>query len=197
MSEELLSRKNTLLVVDFEATVKQDNQHRPGFRTEIIEVGFCPLQLDTLRCGIPESRLIAPLRSEVGSFIEGLTSITQERVDREGMLWTAYCHAMETARSQLQKIVWGSWGSWDRRLLKSNCEMNSCPSPFSDMHLDLKRLYWLIELQGKKPMGLGRALKREGLEFAGTPHTAGDDAFNTARLMSFQLGRLRGGNRCL
>jgi inhibitor of KinA sporulation pathway (predicted exonuclease) len=190
MSEKLLSKRSTLLVVDFEATVKQDNQDRPDFRAEIIEVGFCALHLGTLRCGTPEWRLIAPLRSGVGSFIERLTGITRARVTHEGITWADYC---AVPRPQLQKIVWGSWGSWDRRLLRSNCEMNSCPSPFSDMHLDLKRLYWLIELQGKKPMGLGRALKREGLEFSGRRHSAGADAFNTARLMSVLLKRLRGG----
>jgi inhibitor of KinA sporulation pathway (predicted exonuclease) len=187
------NKKKTLLVVDFEATSIQDNQNRPGSRTEIIEVGICPLNLESLTCVSPESFLITPQRSGIGPFIEELTGITQIQVNQRGMKWSEFCQHMRIGRPQLQDMVWGSWGSWDRRVLDDNCKMNNCLSPFGNNHLDLKRLYWLVRFPDRHPMGLSRALREEGLKFRGKQHTAGDDAFNTARLMCFLMRRLISG----
>jgi inhibitor of KinA sporulation pathway (predicted exonuclease) len=47
----------------------------------------------------------------------------------------------------------------------------------------VKTLHALATRQAK-PMGLDSALRLMGLAFEGTPHRAGDDAYNVARVLA-------------
>jgi len=93
---------------------------------------------------------------------------------------------------ETRKRPWASWGKYDREKLQQQCEVTGVPYPFGWTHWDLKRLYWLMERGARgRPMGLGRALKHEKLEFVGQQHRAMDDAMNAARILALMLKRYK------
>lgn len=177
--------RDKVLVVDLEATCWENNQRPPDQTQEIIEIGACFLDIQTFQ---PESRfnvLVKPTQSEINPFCTGLTSITPEMVEAEGTDFASACQQLEQAFRSSQRL-WASWGRFDKRLFKAQCKARNVSYPFSPLHANLKKLY-ANEFNSRRPIGLARALEANGVQPEGTAHRAGDDAWNTARLLGIML----------
>ena len=166
-----------LLVVDLEATCWEDNKASKE-PMEIIEVGFCLIDMVDYTISDPQSIIVKPLKSKVSKFCTDLTGHTQEEVDKGVSLKAAGKILKEVFKSK--KYVWGSWGEYDRFQYQKEC-LGTDWYPFSNRHINLKTLFALHN-NLKKEMGLARALRSLDYEFEGRHHNGGDDAYNTARV---------------
>lgn len=174
-----------VLVVDVEATCWKKRQPPPGEQREIIEIGICVFDMDKLEPGQPRSMLVKPQRSKVSPFCTRLTSITPEMA-AQGLLFNDACVLLRQEYESPHGI-WCSWGHFDRRMFKKQCDSFNVTYPFSAQHVNLKKRFAILQ-RGKrkgKPrqIGLMRSLEIMGLSFEGTAHRAGADAWNTARLL--------------
>lgn len=179
-----------LLVVDFENTCG------PGVTqgtSDIIEIGA--YRLDFSKEVDPTdvvSMLIRPVRSEVTIFCTKLTGIRPEQVVDQPT-FPARAAELESLSRDFQAQAWVSWGQ-DQNLLHKQCVGADVPNPLESLpHYDIKRLLtsMVYEVsQGVRPKGSGdgvglkTALKELGLDFVGAPHSARDDALNTALLLN-------------
>ena len=74
--------------------------------------------------------------------------------------------------------------------IKKTSKEHGIKSPFEETHYNLKNMYSMLAGCSKE-IGLAKALERENMVFKGNPHTALDDAVNTAYLIVKYLKYLR------
>lgn len=173
-------KRDKLIVVDIEATCWKDNKNPEGIPNEIIEVGLCTLTLPSLTLDDRRSILVKPERSFVSPFCTELTTITPEMV-ADGLSFDMACRQIEMDYAA-KSYVWVSWGNYDKRMFKRQCEERHAPYPFSNRHINFKEMYAQLKRKGK--MGIRSAMRRSKLQWEGTHHRGVDDAWNTARLLA-------------
>lgn len=176
--------RDTLLIIDIESTCWRGNPPA-GEQSEIIEVGICPLNVQTRTPDPARSILVKPARSKVSTFCTKLTTLTQEMVD-EGVDFAAACQQLMTDYDSKQR-AWASWGNYDRSMFEQQCASFGVPYPFSAAHINLKALF--AQLGKRKEVGMAQALNITGLPLEGTHHRGHDDAYNIARLLVYMLER--------
>lgn len=177
---------STLLVVDLEATCWR-GPPPDGMISEIIEIGLTPLDLRALAVGEKQSILVRPEVSTVSNFCTELTTLTQEQVDGGVTFRDACRQLVESHRSGGR--VWASYGEYDRRTFRSQCDRTGVAYPFGDHHIDVKTLVALS--RGRSPVGLRAACELAGRDLEGTHHRGDDDALNVAHLLARLLGEAR------
>jgi len=170
----------TFIIVDFEATCCNKGSVARN-EMEIIEIGAIALQEDNLETLGEYQTFIRPVRHEkLTVFCRELTSITQEEVDSSDTFPQALKHFTQWI-NQYDNPVFCSWGNYDKSQLKQDCDFHSAQYPFSNEHINIKKVF-ATNMGIKKPMGLGKALKYMKMQFEGTAHRGIDDARNMARL---------------
>ena len=179
--------QDAVVIVDIEATCWENNQPPPGQRGEIIEVGACLLDLATLRVSHKRSILVKPVLSEISPFCTELTTITPEMVAAEGVTFAEACAALESEFNTPRRL-WGSWGSYDRRLFDEQCAHMGVPYPFSRSHVNIKHVFARYVSQ-RKPLPMSAAMAMLKLEPEGTLHRGHDDAWNIAHILRVLLER--------
>ncbi len=173
---------STLLVVDLEATCWR--KRAPEAETsEIIEIGIAPLNLKTLEVGDKTSIIVRPVESKVSEFCTELTTLTQSEVDAGTSFRKACTELLTKHRSGAR--MWASFGEYDRRLFREQCERRGVPYPFGPDHMNVKTLFALT--RGRSPVGMKAACELIGHELVGTHHRGDDDAWNTAHLLATLL----------
>lgn len=170
-----------LVIIDLEATCWR-GPPPPGQRNEIIEIGVTALDLATFEIADRDAVFVKPTLSEISPFCTELTQITPEMV--AGGLSLADACMWLRDRFRTAERIWGSWGSFDRKMFEAQCTADGVPYPFSPHHVNLKRVYARLTKR-KQGVGLRSALEHLELSFDGTPHRGGDDAYNTARIIQF------------
>lgn len=110
-----------------------------GQRVEIIEIGVSALDLTSFEITARESVLVKPVSSEVSAFCTELTHITPEMT--AGGVGLAEACAWLRDRFCSAGRMWGSWGSFDRKLFEAQCAADCVPYPFGAHHANLKRVY--------------------------------------------------------
>jgi len=186
----MAKQHDKIIVLDLEATC-WEGYPPEGQKSDIIEIGFCLLDLRTLERTDKNSIIIKPTRSKVSEFCVGLTTLTQDMVDTG----TTFENAMNTLREYgaKRKRAWASWGDYDRRQIEKQCRDMRIDYPFGVTHLNVKSLFTVL-MGMNKEVGLGEAVKRVTYkEFDGTQHRGVDDAWNIAMVLSKLLGRFREG----
>jgi inhibitor of KinA sporulation pathway (predicted exonuclease) len=168
-----------LLIVDVEATC-WEGRTPPGQQNEIIEIGICQLDLESLEISRARGILVKPQRSKVSEFCTQLTTLTQEQVDG-GLLFDEACKVLETEYASME-YPWGSWGSYDMRMFTDQCPSFGVTYPFSSQHINLKKRF-AAAFGLSRPMGMAGALRYLNLELIGTHHRGEDDAPNIARIV--------------
>lgn len=180
-------KHDQILVVDIEATCWENHANPPDVPNEIIEVGVCLLDTHTFepleRCSI----LVLPEHSTISPFCTALTTITPELVAAEGIPFAEACHLLETQYESRNRL-WSSWGNYDKRLFHEQCKVMDVRYPFSDHHVNIKKIFTKYEKE-KYLMGMALALEKLGLPLEGTAHRGVDDAWNTARLFGSVLAK--------
>lgn len=173
-----------------EATCWREHKDQPpGEKNEVIEIGVVPFALSdlTIRKGV--SILVKPVHSHVSKFCTNITTITQELVDT-GISFREACKTVEKELHS-RDIPWISWGYFDRKMLMMQCEEMKIQYPFGAGHMDLKNKF-AIMMGLKNEVRLSTALKMLGMEFIGTRHRSGDEAYNIARVATEMFRRVRG-----
>ncbi|MDX1993622.1 MAG: 3'-5' exonuclease [bacterium] len=184
MTEYKPLQRDYLVVVDVEATCWKDNKNPPGEQSEIIEIGVCLLNLETLERGDRRSLLLKPTRSKVSPFCTELTSITPEMVE-DGMSFAEACAILESDFGTKNRL-WGSWGGYDQKMFAAQCPSFGVPYPFAEQHVNLKTLF-AEKLSLKRAVGMASALQMVGFPLDGKHHRGDDDAWNIARLTGYVL----------
>jgi len=179
-----------ILVIDLEATCWEGGKTPAGRFNEIIEIGMAVVRHDPdwdpdsfFYASLGEGSLfVRPEVSEISPFCTELTGITPEVV--QGGL--SFADAMAILREHKEK-PWASWGQWDYKHLKRECQRHEIGFPLNFLHLNLKN--WWSVMNGRKGMWIGDAVKIEGQQFLGTPHRGADDALTAAMMLTRMLKR--------
>lgn len=174
-----------LVVVDIEATCWEGGKPPPGQQNEIIEIGVCLLSLVDGTISQPRSLLVRPTRSKVSQFCTELTTLTAEQLS-VGMTFEDAC-AVLRAEFGTPYRVWGSWGSYDRRMFEEQCASFGVEYPFSEKHINIKQRFGKLNRIKSAP-GMAAALDYLKLPLLGTHHRGGDDAYNIALIGAALLG---------
>jgi inhibitor of KinA sporulation pathway (predicted exonuclease) len=180
MARKLLDQ---VLVVDVEATC-WDGPPPAGQRGEIIEIGVCSLDVESLERHDRRSILVRPEHSEVSAFCTELTTLTAAQVST-GVSFATACATLRDELGAPQR-VWASYGDYDRRQFQRQCADAGVRYPFGSRHLNVKTLFALGRGLTSE-VGMDAALRLAGLPLVGTHHRGGDDAWNIAALLALLL----------
>lgn len=182
-----------VLVLDVESTCWESLEEQGIQQSEVIEIGICSLNIETGRINKKLSYIIKPTLSTLSVFCQNLTGISQETVDYGLDLRVALKMIGNDFNIDKNK-VWFSYGEYDRKKLSSDVGVNGSlgnlhgisvsENPFAKMHshFNIKTLMALKENLNKE-LGLSNALAYYGESFEGVPHSAADDAHNTAKII--------------
>ncbi len=172
--------RDIVLIIDFEATC-WDHKTPDGMHNEIIEIGISGIDYVTKEIRLRDTIIVKPEFSTISKFCTELTTITQEYVNENGISFSEACEILEKKYKSRDR-VWFSWGEYDKNIIEANCNLKGIRNPFGRTHINMKPLFSF--LYGiKTDLGVNQALDKLGLEFEGTPHRGGDDAYNIARIM--------------
>lgn len=166
------------LVIDLEATCWEKNQMPSTMISEIIEIGYAILKVNGNQILSHGSIIVKPERSTISEFCTNLTTLTQEIVDR-GVYFPEACRILTLELNSFGR-PWASYGNYDIKMLKDQCERLELKYPMTPQHLNVKTMSTV--LIGKR-QGVGGTLTSLGLQFEGQQHRGGDDAFNIARIL--------------
>jgi inhibitor of KinA sporulation pathway (predicted exonuclease) len=173
-------------VVDIEATCV-DTEHGEVFpvgeESEIIEIGIAELDIDKGEVTRTWDYIIKPKHSKVSKFCTDLTTLTQEVVDKR----VPFEHAIkEMIKTGTKSRVWASFGEYDKKMFKKQCEARGVEYPFHEQHLNVKTLF-CFKNKIHKGVGTHKAVEHLGLTFEGTPHRGIDDAKMIAKILASVL----------
>lgn len=170
----------TLVIVDFEATCCNDASF-PREEMEIIEVGAVAVRKDTATVVDEYQSFVRPVRNPaLTEFCKELTSIGQEDVDAAPG-FSQVLQGFGAWLGERVSPVFCSWGDYDRKQLRQDCDFHGVPYPFDADHRNLKKEFSRT-VKSRKRFGVGQAMRRAGLSPQGTAHRAIDDARNIARI---------------
>lgn len=172
--------RDIALIIDFEATCWN---HTPpeGMESEIIEIGISGIDYVTKEVLLKDTIIVKPEKSTVSKFCTELTTLTQEYVDEHGISLAEACEIL-VKKYKSRNRIWFSWGEYDRKMIEKECANKGIPYPFGRTHINIKPLFSFM-LGIKTDLGVGQALEHMRMEFEGTPHRGGDDAYNIGKIM--------------
>lgn len=168
-----------ILFVDVEATC-WNAQPPGGEQNEIIEIGCSLFDLTQRKIIKQQGILVKPQFSQVSPFCTELTTLTQELLDKEGVL---YQEALEILDAEFSPklVTWASWGDYDRKQFEKNGALYGTKYPFGSTHLNVKNLF-ALKHRLPKEMAMTEALEHIKMKLVGTHHRGIDDSGNIARL---------------
>lgn len=174
------------LVIDFEATCC-DQGSVPREHMEIIEFGAVMVEAASFKPVSEFQCFVRPVRHpKLTAFCTNLTSIRQQDVD-SASTFQAAVGQFKAWLYQYANFAFCSWGDYDLKQLRQDCDFHDVPYPISAPHINVKRVFSERQALSKKP-GLGQAMQMAGLSFSGTHHRGIDDARNIARLLPYVFG---------
>ncbi len=185
----MANRFDKFLVIDVESTC-WEGQPPEGQISEIIEIGICPVNIESLTPEDAQCIIVKPQKSEISEFCTKLTSLTAEYV-AQGVPFSIACNELRS-KYKSHKRLWTSWGDYDRRQFDRQCRDASFNAhyPFGITHLNAKNLF-AIEQNLTKEVGMAEALKILEMELYGVHHRGIDDARNIAEIICHILKRGR------
>ncbi|CAL2102499.1 Inhibitor of the KinA pathway to sporulation, predicted exonuclease [Tenacibaculum sp. 190130A14a] len=176
--------KNKIIVIDIEATC-WDGKIPPGQVSEIIEFGICVLDTESGEIEKNKGILVKPERSEVSSFCTELTTITQDLLDKEGVSFEEACNQLRKTYNS-KEYVWASYGLYDLKMIKNQCNIRNIEYPLSQEHINVKELFREVKGMSRK-VGMKGALAILNIPLEGTHHRGVDDAKNIAKVLHWSL----------
>ena len=169
------------LIVDLEATCSQDATV-PREEMEIIEIGAVMVNAQTFEEESDFQTFVRPVRHpQLTSFCLELTGIRPADV-ADAPAFREAIDKMKEWMEGFEDPLFCSWGDYDRKQFRQDCQYHQIAYPFGVEHLNLKAEF-ARSLGQQKQIGIGQALKRLGLQFEGSPHRGLDDARNIARIV--------------
>lgn len=176
-----------LLIIDFEATC--DGHGRlAAADMEIIEIGAVLLDRDDQVAGQFQCFVKPVLNPVLTPFCTALTGIKQSDVESAGTFPDAARALSHWLRSDVpvSPTRWASWGDYDRKQFKRDCERHQVTHPMALPHRNVKTAF--ARVHGGYGWSLSDAFPHMDLAFQGTLHRGLDDALNIARLVQNSEG---------
>lgn len=166
------------IIFDLEATCWE------GVRTdknEIIEIGALLIN-EQIEIVSEFEQFVKPVKNPILSdFCTELTSIQQRDVDNAPYFDEALKLFKEWFQADKEPYLLCSWGFYDRKQLRSDCEIYGLDDKWTKPHISLKHQH--AKIKGlKRAIGMKTALEEEGFELDGTHHRGIDDARNIAKI---------------
>jgi len=183
----------TFVIFDLEATCYDDSRKdevKPyGFVNEIIEIGAVKLD-DTGKEIDRFSKFAKPkLFKTISKFCTELTTITQEDVNTAEDLDIV----LEDFLNWCDGCILISWGNYDKTQMLKDMARNDLDLPhYEDImedHHSLKHLHGQWNNLRRGGIGMGGALRMEGIKLEGTHHRGIDDAINIAKIFRKYINR--------
>jgi len=175
-----------MVIIDLEATC---DKPMPFWQSEIIQVGVCLLNLQSLKITKSRQILVKPERTPITGFCTTLTGITPELVAREGITLAETMRILEK-EYKLNESTWATWGDYELKMLETDCEAKRITSPGRiQNHINLKRLL-AVELGLLWEDDLDAALARFRLNFEDL-HPQEIDAVDIAQIYQKHLTKVR------
>lgn len=179
-----------IIVVDTELTCWENDTPPECEEREIIQIGWCLLDMHTLqRSGIGQI-LVKPVRSKISSYCTALTGITP-KMARSGVPFDAACKNLMKCTASRRR-AWASWGIGDRLAFERECALAGVEIPFCEAHLDIQMLLSLF-LRFPVHTGQEASLSALGITEEGIAHRADVDAWNAAAVMALIVNKCRDG----
>ena len=173
------------IILDLEATCWKDSSNNK--QNEIIEIGA--LKIDQNGNTVSKfSEFIKPkLNPELSDFCKELTTIEQADIDSA----EPYNIVIDRFKKWInikEEYILCSWGFYDKKQFAKDCELHGTDKNWLTNHISLKHQYADIK-KLRKPVGMGNALKKEGLKLDGTHHRGIDDARNIAKIFTANFNK--------
>ena len=171
------------IILDLEATCWKNRKN--GKANEIIEIGA--VKVDESGEAIGEfCEFVKPLLNpHLSDFCKELTTIDQATIDQASQ-FPEVIQQFQQWIDLADPYVLCSWGFYDKKQLKADCELHKLDTAWLAPHISVKHQYAKLK-HLKKPVGMPTALKKEGLPLEGTHHRGIDDARNIAKIFRTQL----------
>lgn len=167
------------IIYDLEATCWMGRP--PGGINEVIEIGALMLNDFGEDIGSFNKFIKPTVNPELSSFCKKLTSITQEQIDRSKTFPIVIEEFKDWIGVDSEDYILGSWGKFDREILKVNCALHRLEDDWLTNYINVKKQYRLLK-NNPKYTGLKNSVEREGFEFTGVHHRAISDAENLAKI---------------
>ncbi|XP_076439436.1 3'-5' exoribonuclease 1-like [Babylonia areolata] len=178
-----------LVVIDYEATCQENNDH---FVQEIIEFPAVLIEVQQKEIVGMFREFCKPVLNPVlTEFCKQLTGVNQSEVDSA----LEFPVVLEHFDQWLQNWELGTShtfcvvtdGPWDiHRFLSKQCEISQLPFPrWSRRWINLRKSYGNFYDSGR--LNLNNMLENLGLQFEGRPHCGLDDSKNIARIVCHML----------
>lgn len=180
------------VIFDLEATCYDRMEDIPeGFLNEIIEIGAVMVDENGTELSRFSKFAKPPLFPELSDFCKKLTTITQEDVDNADNLKDVIIEFDKWCDGSTML----SWGFYDKTQLGKDMIRNDLEhlleSSTIEDHFSLKHLYAKWNGLRKRGIGMGGALRREGLELDGTHHRGIDDAINITKIFRKYINKFK------
>lgn len=179
-----------IIVVDLEATCWDETtaagkKEKGSQESEIIEFGCCAYYPATSNISELKSFYTYPTTSRISEYCTNLTTYTWDFIRKNGTSFEGGLNRLRKEYGPKHRVM-ASWGNYDWYMISSQCLREDLKFPFGRSHINIKELH-AVYRKLEKALGLGAALKFEGLTFAGTQHVGRDDAYNAARILRIVL----------
>lgn len=169
-----------IVVIDIESTC-WEGPIPENMVSEIIEVGVALLDVNTGEISDNRGILVKPERSTVSMFCTELTTITQEMLDNEGILFKDACSILKKQYLS-QSRAWASFGAYDLKQFQRQCKDMGIGYPFSPSHINVKTLF-ALKNKLVQEQGMAEALSTLNIPLEGIHHRGVDDANNIAKIL--------------
>lgn len=179
-----MNTTDKIIIIDLEATCWQSAVPK-GQENEIIEIGLAVLNAKTGEITQNKGILIKPQRSSVSPFCTELTTITQELLDKNGVLFEEAIHQLMNEYNP-DLYAWASYGQYDLNMLKKQCKSFGISYPMGNEHINVKT-HFAEKFGLQKPTGMNGALQVLDIPLEGTHHRGIDDAKNIAKILHWCL----------
>jgi inhibitor of KinA sporulation pathway (predicted exonuclease) len=170
-----------MIIIDIEATCWKNRKLFQKENQETIEIGAVKLNPEMTEVVDEFQIFIKPvIHPSLSDFCTELTTITQADVDNAPLFKEAWeTHFLPWIGEETR---FGSWGNFDLKMLKKDCERSSSEFPFKKFCNISRTCYGSRRKAGR----------RLGIKFEGTRHRAHDDARHGGRLF---VGALKEGRK--
>lgn len=131
----------------------------------------------------------------IDEFITSLTGISDQTIATSAVPWATMAEELSGLIEEHQPFLNPvTWGGGDSQLLLKSLSEQGVPFPhFGRRWIDAKTIHVFNNLAEGKSFkgGLRSSMAAYRRSFKGTPHQAGDDAYNTLRLFFSMMDRQR------
>jgi 3'-5' exoribonuclease 1 len=175
------------IIVDLEATCWEAKDQTPN---EIIEIGAVCINDKNELIGEFDVMIRPMIHPILSDFCTKLTSITQADVQNAPLFPEGVKQFQDWIAHFGEPYCLCSWGFYDKKQLRLDCEWHGLDSSWVKNHISLK--HQLPKVMGKpfaRLLGMQGALEQEKLKFEGTHHRGIDDAKNIAKIFMKYFGK--------